>query len=130
LAHSAHAAVEDDVRKLLDGQVVAWNKKDLAGYMAGYWNNDKLTFFSGGTQTHGWKDTLERYQQRYQGEGKEMGALSFKELTIEPLGKAAAMAHGRWKLTLTDGKVVDGLFTVVLRKFPDGWRIVHDHSSL
>jgi beta-aspartyl-peptidase (threonine type) len=130
LASVAHASPEDDVRKLLDAQVVAWNKKDLAGYMGGYWNDDRLTFFSGGTVTHGWKDTLARYQQRYQGEGKEMGTLGFKELAIEPLGKQAAFARGHWKLTMSDGKIVEGLFTLLLRKFPEGWRIVHDHSSL
>ena len=110
--------------------MVAWNKKDLAGYMGGYWHDDRLTFFSGGTVTHGWKDTLARYQQRYQGEGKEMGTLGFQELTVEPLGKAAAFARGRWKLTMSDGKTLEGLFTLLLKKFSDGWRIVHDHSSL
>jgi beta-aspartyl-peptidase (threonine type) len=130
LASVAHAAPEDDVRKLLDAQVLAWNNKDLAGYMGGYWKDDRLTFFSSGTVTHGWKDTLARYQQRYQGEGKEMGALEFKELAIEPIGKAGAFARGRWKLTMSDGKTVEGLFTVVLKKFSEGWRIVHDHSSL
>src|SRR5262245_8725518 len=115
LASTAHATVEDDIKKLLDAQVVAWNKKDLTGYMAGYWSNDKLTFFSGGTMTHGYKDTLERYQQRYQGTGKEMGTLSFKELTIEGVGKSAAFARGRWKLLMSDGKELVGLFTLILK---------------
>jgi ketosteroid isomerase-like protein len=57
-----------------------------------------------------------------------MGTLSFEELVIEPLGEKAAFARGQWKLTLPDGKVASGRFTVILKKLPEGWRIVHDHS--
>jgi beta-aspartyl-peptidase (threonine type) len=57
-----------------------------------------------------------------------MGTLSFEDLVIEPLGDAAALARGRWKLQLPDGKTAGGLFTVILKKLPEGWRIIHDHS--
>jgi ketosteroid isomerase-like protein len=33
-----------------------------------------------------------------------------------------------WQDTL-DGKTPHGLFTLLFRKFPDGWKIVHDHTS-
>jgi len=126
----ALAAPESDVKKTLDEQVAAWNRHDLAGYMSGYWKSDTLTFYSGGTITKGWQATLDRYKQRYQGEGKEMGTLEFRELTIEVLAPKAALARGRWHLALSDGKELQGLFTVVLKKLPEGWRIVHDHSSM
>ena len=45
------------------------------------------------------------------------------------LGVDAAVVRGRWHLTMSDGKTPHGLFTLVFRKFSDGWRIVHDHSS-
>lgn len=98
--------------------------------MAGYWNSEELTFFSGGTLTRGWQQTLLRYQQRYQGDGREMGMLSFEQLTIESLGPKSCVARGYWHLLLSGGKEVKGLFTLVLRKFPDGWKIIHDHSSM
>ena len=43
----------------------------------------------------------------------------------------AARADGMMfcRVVLPDGKTPRGLFTVVLRKLPEGWRIVHDHSS-
>ena len=41
----------------------------------------------------------------------------------------AAFVRGSWKLTMSDGKTPHGLFTLVFRKFPDGWKIIHDHSS-
>jgi beta-aspartyl-peptidase (threonine type) len=130
LSSVALATPESEVKHTLDAQVAAWNKKDLAGYMAGYWKSDLLTFYSGGTITRGWQATLERYRKRYQGEGKEMGTLEFRELTVEPLGPEAAVARGRFHLAMSAGKELDGLFTVIFKKLPEGWRIVHDHSSV
>lgn len=130
LSPVALASTESEVKQTLDAQVAAWNKKDLAAYMAGYWKSDALTFYSGGTITKGWQATLERYRQRYQGEGKEMGTLEFRELTVEPLAPQVSIARGRWHLAMSAGKELEGLFTVILKKFPEGWRIVHDHSSV
>jgi beta-aspartyl-peptidase (threonine type) len=123
-----HAAPRDDVRRVLDAQTAAWNKKDLEGYMAGYWKSSELSFYGGTHVTRGWQATLDRYRKKYQAEGKEMGTLSFDELTLELLGDGAALARGRWHLQFSDGKRADGLFTVIFRKLPEGWRIVHDHS--
>jgi beta-aspartyl-peptidase (threonine type) len=58
-----------------------------------------------------------------------MGKLDFSDLEIMPLGPQSAMARGRWHLVMSDGKEPHGLTTLILRKFPEGWRIVHDHSS-
>lgn len=120
---------EAEVRKVLDQQVTAWNHRDLEAFMAGYWNSPELTFFSGATETKGWQPTLERYRQRYQANGAAMGKLEFSELTITQLSPEAAFVRGHWHLTMPDGKQPHGLFTLVFRKFPEGWRIVHDHSS-
>jgi ketosteroid isomerase-like protein len=128
LASLAEAESRDDIRRVLDAQTAAWNKKDLEGYMAGYWKSPELSFYGGSSITRGWQATLERYRKKYQSEGKEMGALSFDELSLELLGDGAALARGRWHLQFSDGKRADGLFTVILRKLPEGWRIVHDHS--
>ncbi len=117
------------IRQLLQKQVDAWNRHDLEGFMAGYWNSPELTFFSGGTETKGWEPTLERYRQRYQSNGAEMGKLEFAELQIVQLGSESAYVRGRWHLTMPEGKEPHGLFTLVFRKFPEGWRIVHDHTS-
>ena len=114
---------------MLDAQVEAWNKGDLEGFMAGYWHSPELTFFSNDSETHGWQETLERYKKRYQGEARAMGTLDFQQLRITPLGEDAAFVRGQFHLKMPDGKEPRGMFTLVLRKFPDGWKIVHDHSS-
>src|SRR5438105_10690712 len=73
-------ADEAAIRKVLDDQAAAWNKGDLEAFMAGYWKSPNLTFTSGNNKTKGWDATLERYKKRYQGEGKEMGKLTFSEV--------------------------------------------------
>lgn len=117
------------VEEVLQRQVEAWNRHDLEGFMRGYWNSPDLTFFSDSIRTSGWQPTLERYRRRYQSEGREMGKLDFSNLTVQSLGSDAAFVRGAWHLTMPDGKTPHGVFTLIFRKFPDGWKIVHDHTS-
>jgi uncharacterized protein (TIGR02246 family) len=133
-ATGAHtpSADEKEIRAVLDAQVVAWNKGDLDGFMAGYWNDEALTFISGGDMTSGWKKTKERYVKRYQADGKEMGKLTFSELHVETFSPNAAMLRGKFELAFEKDdkkKKASGRFTLIVRKFPDGWKITHDHTS-
>lgn len=125
---SAPTGAEKDIHAVLDAQVAAWNAGKLEEFMAGYWRSPKLTFFSGGRKLSGWEATLERYRKTYQAEGKEMGRLKFSDLDIQSFG-TAAIVRGRWELTMSDGKQLGGLYTLVFRKFKDGWKIIHDHTS-
>jgi uncharacterized protein (TIGR02246 family) len=129
-AQSPDAADEEAaIRKVLQSQVEAWNRHDLEGFMAGYWNSPALTFFSGATETQGWQATLERYRKKYQAPDAEMGKLEMTDIRVEMLGSQAAFVRGRWHLTLSNGKQPHGLFTLIFREFPEGWRIIHDHTS-
>jgi len=117
------------VTQVLAAQVKAWNRHDLDAFMAGYWNSPGLTFFSGANERHGWQATMDRYKTTYQSPGHEMGKLEFSNMRVEGLGGDAAFVRGEWHLTMSDGKTPHGLFTLVFRKFPDGWKIIHDHTS-
>src|SRR5215472_13851180 len=128
LALAQSSANEAAVRAVLQAQVDAWNHHDLEGFMHGYWNSPELTFFSGATETKGWQPTLERYEKTYQAEGRAMGQLSFSDLQVEALGANAAFVRGRFHLAMPDGKQPSGAFTLVFRRFPEGWRIIHDHT--
>ena len=121
--------IKASVEQVLHQQQDAWNRHDLESFMAGYWNSPELTFFSGAKTTSGWQATIERYRKTYQSEGHEMGKLEFSELRVEALGADAAFVRGAWQLTMSEGKTPHGLFTLVFRKFPNGWKIVHDHTS-
>jgi len=122
------AEPESAVRRVLDDQAAAWNRGDLEGFMAGYWKSDRLSFYSGNTVTKGWQATLDRYRKRYAEDGKEMGKLSFKNLEVTMLGSEAALVRGRFELARGAEKST-GLFTLLMRRLPEGWRIVHDHTS-
>ena len=109
-------------------QVQAWNRRDLEGFMIGYWKSPDLSFYSGGTIVTGWEETLTRYRNRYQSAGNQMGHLEFTSLKIELLGPSAAFVRGRFQLTETSAEST-GLFTLTFKKFSDGWKIIHDHTS-
>jgi len=117
------------IRKVIDEQQTAWNRQDLEAFMAGYWNSPDLTFSSGAHESKGWQAALDRYKKNYQGAGREMGKLEFANVRIEVLGPEAAFVRGEFHLTMSDGKTPHGLFTLVFRKFPEGWKVVHDHSA-
>lgn len=123
-----HEQTKKSIRKVLEDQVIAWNKGDLKGFMEGYWKDKKLSFYSGKDKTNGWQETLERYQKRYQAEGKEMGSLKFSEMEIELLGEKHAVVKARWELTLSKEKPA-GLFTLIMMKTEAGWKVIHDHTS-
>jgi beta-aspartyl-peptidase (threonine type) len=124
------AQAEEGIKHTLVSQIEAWNQGQIEGFMQGYWHSPDLTFFSGGTVTKGWEPTLQRYRQRYQGQGKQMGHLDFQDLNIDLVGRRAAVVTGKWQLTMSDGTTPHGLFTLIVKKMPAGWKIVHDHTSV
>jgi beta-aspartyl-peptidase (threonine type) len=121
-------SAKDAIRKVLDDQVKAWNRGDLAGFMEGYWQSGDLSFFSGNNKTAGWQAALERYRKKYQGDKKEMGQLTFVDLSIDLLGPDHALVKGRFQLRMKNESPT-GLFTLIVKKLPAGWRIIHDHTS-
>jgi ketosteroid isomerase-like protein len=130
LVPSAYAAdSESAIKHVLTAQQEAWNRHDLDGFMSGYWNSPDLTFFSGAKETRGWQATLERYRATYNSPGHAMGKLDFSDLRIEMLGPEGAFVRGAWHLTMPEGKNPGGKFTLIFRKFGDGWKIIHDHTS-
>jgi beta-aspartyl-peptidase (threonine type) len=115
------------IQHLLTQQAHDWNNGDIAGYMRGYWNSDSLLFTSGGTFHRGWNATFEKYKKSY-GTKSKMGALKFSNLEIRLLSSNSAWVFGSWELQ-REHDHPGGLFTLLLKKFPDGWKIIHDHTS-
>jgi ketosteroid isomerase-like protein len=112
----------------MNQQVEHWNKGDIEKYMLGYYRADSLRFVSGGTVTYGWQSTLERYLKRYPDES-QMGQLTFSQIDIQVISADAAVVFGKWQLKRQKKDNPWGLFTLLFRKFPEGWRIVSDHTS-
>ena len=125
---SSHGT-EEQVRAVLQRQVAEWNRGNLSGFMETYAKSDSTRFASGADVSLGWKTVFGRYRKNY-GDRATMGTLSFSELEVTVFSPDAALAFGRWHLRREQTERANsGLFTLVLRKLPEGWRIVHDHTS-
>ena len=94
IAQDAGEARRVAIRKVIEDQHAAWNRQDLEGFMAGYWNSAELTFFSGAQESKGWQAALDRYKKNYQGAGHEMGKLEFRNLRIEMWGRRRHLCAG------------------------------------
>lgn len=112
---------------LLKAQQDDWNRGDIRAFMAGYWNSQELTFAGSKGFTRGWEPVLARYEKTY-ADRAAMGKLDFSELEVRPLSPDAALVLGHWHLQRQAGDI-GGIFTLVLQRFPEGWRIVHDHTT-
>jgi beta-aspartyl-peptidase (threonine type) len=117
------------ITAVLERQIAAWNRGDLTGYMDGYARTPTLVFTSGGNIRRGWQDAFDHYQARYATDPKAMGTLAFAIDSIDAAGADAAVVLGRWDLTGTT-HAGRGVFTLVLERRPEGWRIIHDHTSV
>jgi ketosteroid isomerase-like protein len=115
------------IRAVMSAQVAAWNRGDIDGFMEGYARSDATEFVAGNKVTRGWKTVRDRYQKKY-GSREKMGRLTFSDIKVTPLSADAAIVLGRWQLVRQSDKP-HGIFTLLFRRMPAGWRIVHDHTS-
>lgn len=111
----------------LHEQQTAWNRGDVDEFLEGYWRSPELSFSGSGGITRGWDGVRERYKKKY-ADRAAMGQLEFSELEFHFLGPDAALVLGHWQLKREMGNI-GGVFTLVWQRFPEGWRIVHDHTS-
>lgn len=112
---------------MLEAQQQAWNRGDIDGFMTGYARAGSTTFVSEDTVTRGWETVRQRYRKKYSDRAK-MGHLSFSDVAVTLLSNDVALAVGRWHLQRAHDQP-RGRFTLVFRRLPEGWRIVHDHTS-
>jgi ketosteroid isomerase-like protein len=115
------------IRSVLQAQQDSWNRGDVDGFMNGYARSTSTVFISEDTIRRGWQTVRERYKQKYSNRAK-MGTLAFSDLEITLLSSDSAVASGRWRLKRANDQP-HGRFTLILRRLPEGWRIVHDHTS-
>ncbi|MGB2668433.1 MAG: nuclear transport factor 2 family protein [Candidatus Acidiferrum sp.] len=125
---TADTSPREAMTSVLTEQQSAWNRGDVNAFMKGYWDSPELTFAGTSGITRGWQPVLARYQKNYPDQ-KAMGHLDFSDVEVRPLGNDAALVLGRWHLQRDTGEL-GGVFTLVFQRFPEGWKIIHDHTSL
>jgi ketosteroid isomerase-like protein len=134
---SAQASGSDEalIRAALDAQVAAWNRADIPAFMKTYENSPETTFI-GAQLRKGYEPILNRYKSAYT-TPEQMGTLTFNNLEVKLIsdscGKSEiALVTGAFHLQRTakgEAKKDDGIFSLVWRKGPEGWKIILDHTS-
>ncbi len=134
-AHAQAGSDEARIRAIITAQVEAWNRADIPAFMQAYEQSPETTFI-GANIGKGYEKILERYQRNYTNR-EQMGKLTFNDLEVRVLpgscGKPEfAVVTGRFHLERSqkgEAKKDDGIFSLVWRKGPQGWKILLDHTS-
>jgi uncharacterized protein (TIGR02246 family) len=117
------------VEQVLRDQQEAWNKGDIKTFMQGYKDSPDTTFI-GKTVARGYQPILKRYLTSY-ATADAMGRLDFSELDTRMLGPDHAVVVGKFHLTrnTAGGGDSSGIYSLILEREPEGWRIILDHTS-
>ena len=120
-------SIKPTLRNLLHQQQQQWNAGRIEAFMETYHHSDSIRYASGGEVFLGWFTALERFKANYPDQAA-MGILTFSDIDITVLSPDAALVFGRFHLQRPPDHP-SGLFTLIFRKTPSGWRITHDHTS-
>jgi ketosteroid isomerase-like protein len=128
-------ANEAAIRAAIAAQADAWNRADIPSFMQSYENSPDTTFI-GAHLAKGYGPILERYTKGYSTK-EQMGTLTFTSLDVRLLpGSCRAVEYavvtGNFHLERTAHGAAakdDGIFSLVWRKGPKGWKIILDHTS-
>ena len=130
-AQDLHTASHEELEivKTLLIQEKAWNNGDLDTYLKGF-KDSPDTIFMARQISRGFAQIAGDYKHNYPNRTL-MGQLSFSELEAHPISDTLAVCLGRYHLDRgrKDGGPADGMFSLVLEKSPDGWKIILDHTS-
>ena len=123
-------AQTDDVRAVLQHSEEAWNRGDLAAFASYYEDSPETTFIGREVVRGGVEAILERYRRTYPTR-ESMGKLAFSNVEVRTLAPGVALVTGEFHLerTAAGGGNAAGRYTLILRKTPAGWKIIHDHTS-
>jgi uncharacterized protein (TIGR02246 family) len=133
MAALAYAAPEQpsnsvaEIQSILTTQQDAWNRGDIDAFMNGYARSASTVFVSEDEVRRGWEIVRDRYRVKYSDRAK-MGTLGFSEIEVTMLSPDAAVVLGAWRLKRANDEP-HGRFTLIFKRLPEGWRIVHDHTS-
>jgi ketosteroid isomerase-like protein len=127
VASGERADEQSQILELLSQQADAWNRGDIDSFMKSYWKSDETLFVGASGVTRGWQAVLDRYHHVYP-DRKAMGHLTFSNMEVHRWCADNALALGNFHLD-RENDHPEGIFTLDLRKFPEGWRIVADHTT-
>ena len=115
--------------KVLLAQERAWNEGDIDKFAKAYKNSPDTLFISREIN-RGYAGLIDSYHKDYPNRAA-MGTLTFSDLEVHPLDEHFAVTLGKYHLERSKkaGGNADGVFSLVMEKTAEGWRIVVDHTT-
>jgi len=97
--------------------------------MNGY-ENSPHTVFIGKKVQRGYEAVRLRYHDKYP-TAEKMGRLTFSNLSVDLLSGDYASVTGAFQLmrAASGGGNVSGVFSLLFRRTPAGWKIILDHTT-
>ena len=99
--------------------------------MSVYWNNAQLNLFNyNGTSTKGWDQVRKNRESSYP-QIKDV-KLEVRDKAIYMMGRDGALVTCQWTQSQTykgTPETVTGRMTLVFKRFAQGWKAIHLHSS-
>lgn len=117
----------DAVSATLDAAAEAWSSGDVEAVMATYVSDEPLLVFLGDTPLKG-PDSVRAALEARAAQPGGLGQMTYEWFETLQFDVNTTVVSGR-VVVRRDGKTDRGLFTRVLRRTQDGWRIVHDQLA-
>jgi ketosteroid isomerase-like protein len=117
----------DAVTNTLDAAAEAWSSGDVEAVMATYVADEPLLVFLGDTPLKG-PDAVRAALTARAAQPGGLGQMTYEWFETLQFDVNTTVVSGR-VVVRRDARTSRGLFTRVLRRTPDGWRIVHDQLA-
>lgn len=117
------------IEAVMNESAQAWNRGDLDGFLLPYLDAPTTTYV-GVTVIRGMPGIRESYATTWFRGGRPAGELAYSGMEYRPLGRDYALLIGHWTVTNRETRQArSGIFSLTFQRTPQGWRIIHDHSS-
>jgi ketosteroid isomerase-like protein len=127
-SRSDPAVLRKQLSAQLERAAADWNRGDLEGFLSDYARESTTTFVDGRRARHGFEYIRDNYARRF-APGVRRDSLHFEEVETRRLSPTLALVTARFILERNGAVTASGPFTLVMELRPEGWRILHDHSS-
>lgn len=127
----AQAADQASIAEVLQTSAKDWSRGNLPAFMRSYENAPDTAFVTPDGLIKGYAALQAHYAARYASGTHKMGQLGLAVIEDRPLSPDYALVTGRFTLTraAADGGNATGIFTLLMHRTGQGWRIAYDHTS-
>ena len=127
-AHPDRQALSATIVSQLNRSAADWNRGDLEGFLSDYAAESTTTYVDGRRARHGIDFIRQNYSHWFAPNARR-DSLRFEAVEVRPLSPTLTLVTARFVLERGGAITRSGPFTLVMERRPQGWKIIHDHSS-